>query len=124
MGSIPASAGEPRDTSWACGRVGSSVYPRECGGTHPAISGAYLLVTEGLSPRVRGNRVSHSRRNGSHSGYGLSPRVRGNLSLNSSLTVWALPPVYPRECGGTGGFPSTGKMSRLRSIPASAGEPR
>ena len=93
-GSIPARAGEPgssavyTNTGW--------VYPRACGGTreqHQVPSGH-----EGLSPRVRGNRVTtlpSSMSNGSiparagepHRSAG--PRGRGG--------------VYPRACGGTTG---------------------
>ena len=51
-GSIPARAGEPSVSSGH--RPKGRVYPRACGGTtgddHPPVP------TEGLSPRVRGNR--------------------------------------------------------------------
>ena len=53
QGSIPACAGEPyiASTLRACCRV----YPRVCGGTPRSIE--KTRRDEGLSPRVRGNRV-------------------------------------------------------------------
>ena len=49
--SIPASAGEP---DWQSRPLrGTSVYPRECGGTETAKEGTVAMW--GLSPRVRGN---------------------------------------------------------------------
>ena len=92
-----------------------SVYPRECGGTRDMQD--LDNDQDGLSPRVRGNRVRGGRviagprsipaSAGEPWRYpcmgwrsnGLSPRVRGNLLLKEG--------VYPVE----------------RSIPASAGEP-
>ena len=50
-GSIPASAGQPRDV--ASHRLSCAVYPRECGATS-APSGL-SAPCYGLSPRVRGN---------------------------------------------------------------------
>ena len=52
-GSIPASAGEPG--SAGPGTRAKAVYPRECGGTN--YSGIVRILGDGLSPRVRGNRV-------------------------------------------------------------------
>ncbi len=54
-GSIPASAGEPYDTSRLSPQ--KPVYPRECGGTTRAAS--IDVRRAGLSPRVRGN-LHHS----------------------------------------------------------------
>ena len=50
--SIPAPAGEPR--SRPPRRIGGAVYPRACGGTPGNV--AYRAATNGLSPRLRGNR--------------------------------------------------------------------
>ena len=112
-GSIPAPAGEPHVGVLHCRRGG--VYPRACGGT--PIMGCVVLLDEGLSPRLRGNRGSRERRHcrvGSipracggtgmtstsrSAGHGLSPRLRGNRLTRTS----------PDEYSG--------------SIPAPAGEP-
>ena len=53
MGSIPACAGEPPVTAaiLCCWRV----YPRVCGGTSRLMPSE--VPRQGLSPRVRGNRV-------------------------------------------------------------------
>ena len=132
--SIPASAGEPPRP----GRTlpGTSVYPRECGGTQ--FSQTERPQAVGLSPRVRGNRPT--------------PRVTapsgGSIpaSAGEPLTVWSRErhdEVYPRECGGTDSGGShvsahdglsprvrgnqvdlENKHATARSIPASAGEPR
>ena len=131
--SIPASAGEPP------GGAGSwkvpGVYPRECGGTTSCT--APNVSTTGLSPRVRGN---------------LSEAVEARLRVRSIPASAGEPaqdvqgtggrPVYPRECGGTAEartrlghihglsprvrgnlFLAVDRLSRQRSIPASAGEP-
>ena len=51
--SIPACAGEPWQEK--SGDLTDAVYPRVCGGTQRV---AYLqLLSQGLSPRVRGNRA-------------------------------------------------------------------
>ena len=52
--SIPARAGEPRQPGSLASGV--RVYPRACGGTDA--TPARLAQTQGLSPRVRGNRAS------------------------------------------------------------------
>ena len=52
-GSIPACAGEP--VAAGAGYSASAVYPRVCGGTHPAAW--HTIRRRGLSPRVRGNRL-------------------------------------------------------------------
>ncbi len=54
--SIPAGAGEPRDCG--PGRREVRVYPRRCGGTLREVF--RLTPAEGLSPQVRGNRVTPS----------------------------------------------------------------
>ena len=90
--SIPASAGEPRQSYHH--HKTPTVYPRECGGTI----------------WVENNRQD---------AYGLSPRVRGNPSYRKGgrILSWSIPAsagepmrcsllsqfqwVYPRECGGT-----------------------
>ena len=71
-----------------------TVYPRECGGTH--MRGNDRHLPEGLSPRVRGNLRRLRCRMEEN---GLSPRVRGNRIFTSRRAI------------------------RIRSIPASAGEP-
>ena len=53
-GSIPAYAGEPRPDLRRAARCG--VYPRVCGGTAGGIRVCPALP--GLSPRMRGNRIS------------------------------------------------------------------
>ena len=93
-GSIPARAGEPRRTS--SGHPLRRVYPRACGGT---LVGALIGQTiEGLSPRVRGNRLPVA-------GVGLDPRsipARAGEPSQPSL-VGLFKRVYPRACGGTRG---------------------
>ena len=53
VGSIPACAGEPTDSTSGC--TMRRVYPRVCGGT--TLSAVMRSVLSGLSPRVRGNPV-------------------------------------------------------------------
>ncbi len=57
VGSIPACAGEP--TGIDAARVDSKVYPRVCGGT--VLLDLPVDCLRGLSPRVRGNRLSGRR---------------------------------------------------------------
>ena len=131
--SIPARAGEPPR------RVGgghrSTVYPRACGGT--VSLGAHDNPATGLSPRVRGNlflaptTMSEGRSIPARAGEPMSVQV-----APASCTV------YPRACGGTSdcsgdgsrweglsprvrGNPmrSPSSLTRVRSIPARAGEP-
>ena len=71
-GSIPACAGEPSPSLWHGFAPG--VYPRVCGGTEHRKS--ILSTTDGLSPRVRGNRRY--------------------VTIRRSMLR-----VYPRVCGGT-----------------------
>ena len=91
-GSIPACAGEPGRFSEE--DIMPEVYPRVCGGTAAAV--ARMLRRQGLSPRVRGNRVLV---------WVVADAVR-------SIPACAGEPrpevgnqypgeVYPRVCGGT-----------------------
>ena len=133
VGSIPASAGEPRASRAGPGRGG--VYPRECGGTATHVSAAARLT--GLSPRVRGNQRLRDER----------PEVLGSIPASAGEPIPGSPSrsrsrVYPRECGGTeselagagrgGGLSprvrgnhghAPGRLVGAGSIPASAGEP-
>ena len=134
VGSIPASAGEPRSARRSSGR--KEVYPRECGGT--LATDASACTMRGLSPRVRGNRRWYPR-----------PEViLGSIPASAGEPKGVFPvigpaEVYPRECGGTerrtalmaarGGLSprvrgnrrgGSSPAPRRRSIPASAGEPR
>ena len=131
--SIPAYEGEPKKRS-ASGLL-SKVYPRVCGGTYGA--GDLARQAVGLSPRMRGNRISTRKsRNLRRSipAYAGEPR-------NDAGCVWTTE-VYPRVCGGTGQqraqsmvssglsprmrgnrWIASGAVSRSRSIPAYAGEP-
>ena len=92
-GSIPACAGEPPCASPS--RIVRGVYPRVCGGTGTLMGNAYL--GEGLSPRVRGNRLSRKPRLLQR---GSIPACAGepDVSSKSPEILW----VYPRVCGGTG----------------------
>ena len=133
QGSIPASAGEPASSPCADRRRG--VYPRECGGTHVGIGDR--VARQGLSPRVRGNRL-----------HGLAlPPEPGSIPASAGeppkdSSTGCRNGVYPRECGGTslpigdidrhsGLSPrvrgnrrrTLRRSSRSGSIPASAGEP-
>ena len=131
-GSIPACAGEPRRS--ASGRPASRVYPRVCGGTleclpwarcagvYPRVCGGTVLLaivvasSQGLSPRVRGNRERQCVRAVRH---GSIPACAGEPS---PPPVFAdLREVYPRVCGGT--VESRGWCGAAGSIPACAGEP-
>ena len=91
-GSIPASAGEPIQSSMK--RCPTRVYPRECGGTLSMVTKKNLR--NGLSPRVRGNRLANACY---LTPYRSIPASAGepNLSDSASYPIW----VYPRECGGT-----------------------
>ena len=133
-GSIPARAGEPGRSARPL--RGSRVYPRACGGALGAVIAANW--SQGLSPRVRGSRVS-----------GLSfRRYEGSIPARageprSSAPSAQGPRVYPRACGGAEHaappeLRPQGLSPRVRgsllpphqatlprgSIPARAGEPR
>ena len=131
--SIPACAGEPPSTTPKVPVM--RVYPRVCGGTHPA--GRRQHHRRGLSPRVRGNR---------RAGRARQMEARSiPACAGEPLAVWLQRKcewVYPRVCGGTAHAPrqrlwSLGLSPRVRgnplrpgsspaaqrSIPACAGEP-
>ena len=132
-GSIPACAGEPGAARCRC--IGTTVYPRVCGGTHLLRHLRHLL--HGLSPRVRGNRTVPPF---NHVFHRSIPACAGEPGI-------LIPPgwmlrVYPRVCGGTVSCrlhlcQSRGLSPRVRgnhcpdpcreerpgSIPACAGEP-
>ena len=132
-GSIPARAGEPRTGKPVAGSCG--VYPRACGGT--VGDTRRVLVSRGLSPRVRGNLRALARllvRFGS-----IPARAGEPQSTPANRTISE---VYPRACGGTfanitnmaqgdglsprvrGNLPIVCVINeRVRSIPARAGEP-
>ena len=131
--SIPACAGEPLATGAFC--VVVRVYPRVCGGTSPIRQ--HHPPDDGLSPRVRGNRLSIRR----CAAWSRSiPACAGEPPRR--LLTRSHPPVYPRVCGGTDAstydnLSGTGLSPRVRgnrrkadmqarqsrSIPACAGEP-
>ena len=91
-GSIPACAGEPGIRP--CNAAGKRVYPRVCGGTDG--NEIERRVNEGLSPRVRGNRV---RPDGAAELDGSIPACAGEPI--TTTTTMTMPTVYPRVCGGT-----------------------
>ncbi len=133
-GSIPACAGEPGKLR--ASRLRQWVYPRVCGGTRwtdPALS-----HEQGLSPRVRGNRIGETT---GYSGHRSIPACAGE-PVSQILLARAVK-VYPRVCGGTslwarartarrglsprvrGNHPRhPGQRPAIGSIPACAGEPR
>ena len=91
-GSIPAHAGEPRDSGQTILPV--EVYPRACGGT--AADELEKAEIKGLSPRMRGNPVHTLRqcvRPGSIPAHAGEPASRNSHS--------SVERVYPRACGGT-----------------------
>ena len=132
-GSIPACAGEPAISLLP--RSPHHLYPRVCGGT--CHSRVITRPLRGLSPRVRGNRVS------------LVPDVAPLRSIpacagepGQASPYPSMLTVYPRVCGGTGlVVPQSSHLRGLsprvrgnqrrgafrlvheRSIPACAGEP-
>ena len=134
LGSIPTGAGEPEHESRS--RRLQEVYPHGCGGTQSSLWPR--RESEGLSPRVRGNRGGchiHRCRSGS------IPTGAGEPEC------YPLPrreyKVYPHGCGGTEATPEKilqpeGLSPRVRgnqlrglarpagpgSIPTGAGEPR
>ena len=133
-GSIPACAGEPAPSNSAGLPV--MVYPRVCGGTNAGRR--YPFANDGLSPRVRGNRVC-AILGGTVAG--SIPACAGEPGIKGDL--WNSSTVYPRVCGGTRnaavakswpqglsprvrGNPNLAIRggTRSRSIPACAGEPR
>ena len=132
--SIPACAGEPRLRQTPPAKT--RVYPRVCGGTSPRTTRCSSEC--GLSPRVRGNRRSGSRRSERHRSI---PACAGEPAKEVADAAAAA--VYPRVCGGTArefgrtvvrsglsprvrGNPCPGRCdsASIGSIPACAGEPR
>ena len=131
--SIPACAGEP--PPYPLPSATCAVYPRVCGGTVPEhLTGEN---SNGLSPRVRGNRTGGQRR-------GLRPRSIPACAGEPGYQPAPAPAhrVYPRVCGGTtgrviprpfirglsprvrGNLPGLcAERQTQRSIPACAGEP-
>ena len=105
VGSIPACAGQPN-----AGRLARSrdrVYPRVCGATPDGQ--ASTPTTQGLSPRVRGNR----------SGGYRWPGLRGSIpACAGQPDRWPLPDfqysVYPRVCGAT--YPSLLNIDRSTGL--------
>ena len=131
--SIPACAGEPITSTMQ--PLMRWVYPRVCGGTNTARAEDY--EDQGLSPRVRGNRLAVLP---AVLPIGSIPACAGEPPIGCGLRVLAV--VYPRVCGGTllqyhGQLPANGLSPRVRgnlirrpsgcarcgSIPACAGEP-
>ena len=131
MRSIPACAGEPERYEKS---VGTSVYPRVCGGTRAVRKKCWY---ERLSPRVRGNQSGTKKVLVRAS----IPACAGEPAARRGAGRPGL--VYPRVCGGTwwaGTFRwwAGGLSPRVRgnpnciirawtwagSIPACAGEPR
>ncbi len=92
MGSIPACAGEPMRPPIAVPMI--KVYPRVCGGTHPACLPA--ARTPGLSPRVRGNPKRMTR---TVFFIGSIPACAGEPAMPICRAAARM--VYPRVCGGT-----------------------
>ena len=90
--SIPAHAGEPVIYRYPLDMI--QVYPRTCGGTVIAVTGASDGL--GLSPHMRGNpdQFDHI-----PSEWGSIPAHAGEPASGtwSCTAVW----VYPRTCGGT-----------------------
>ena len=76
-GSIPACAGEPHGSGASL--ILSAVYPRVCGGTAAVEAGK--LPRQGLSPRVRGNRI---RRDDDVAALGSIPACAGEPARSST----------------------------------------
>ena len=111
--SIPACAGEPPVEADSQPMV--EVYPRVCGGTQRKTE--WTLRREGLSPRVRGNLAKQALEPG---GCGSIPACAGEPWPGGRRHLGH--PVYPRVCGGTGGFPllrhtAHGLSPRVRGNP-------
>ena len=117
-GSIPACAGEPTPAPAWTSRAW--VYPRVCGGTMGGLAGEERA--NGLSPRVRGNRMRRRQ-----------PTIRKrSIPACAGEPREIAPPlvsraVYPRVCGGTGlplgdDAPLPGLSPRVRGNPPSQPE--
>ena len=112
-GSIPADAGQPHRRSSLRDR--SRVYPRGCGAT--TAKAANLLLSRGLSPRMRGNLQQGKamiERRGSIPADAGQPWPPGCRCLPAG--------VYPRGCGGNH-TAFDGVFLQHGSIPADAGQP-
>ena len=90
--SIPACAGEPIRAHR--GHIRRRVYPRVCGGTHRRPR--QPLGRPGLSPRVRGNRLTQAM---AYLAVGSIPACAGEPRPGRPGRPCR--PVYPRVCGGT-----------------------
>ena len=110
-GSIPAWAGEPTNLDLPGSVI--KVYPRVGGGTGPPP--ARFPRHRGLSPRGRGNRFR-----GTAPRTTVYPRVGGG-TVKEPLTDMIAQGLSPRGRGNPQYPPPLG--SRMRSIPAWAGEP-
>ena len=113
-GSIPARAGEPRNSRSAISA--STVYPRACGGTN--LINRASSIDEGLSPRVRGNPLMRARGAWSR---GSIPARAGEPWASAPIMICA--GVYPRACGGTCSVWYTTPLTRGLS-PRVRGNPR
>ena len=92
VGPIPARAGEPGEDAGL--PVAVRAYPRACGGTRPASGRNH--AQDGLSPRVRGNRLLVGRL---LRGEGPIP-ARAGEPPSPRREPWVRG-AYPRACGGT-----------------------
>ena len=134
LGSIPASAGQPKQPGAEVREF--SVYPRECGAA--AVLCIHVAKSRGLSPRVRGSLIGNA---SIVKDFGSIPASAGQPHSGVNALVYSQ--VYPRECGAANIFnvrqPYHGGLSprvrgsqylqctstvSRRSIPASAGQPR
>ena len=133
-GSIPTRAGKPASAR-TNGDV-DRVYPHACGET--LFADAYDRALEGLSPRVRGNRIAEA----------SAARVQGSIPTRAGKPRIGIPNsyrtrVYPHACGETASahdilLDQEGLSPRVRgnrharahvaavagSIPTRAGKPR
>ena len=92
------------------------VYPRVCGGAWP--SGSTAVAVTGLSPRVRGSRVSLKPTN---TPFRSIPACAGEPGAAQGSDAGER--VYPRVCGGAYHVFHRIVIIVWRSIPACAGEP-
>ena len=111
--SIPACAGEPQVGGQRRREI--MVYPRVCGGTTYDATG--VTPTDGLSPRVRGNRSGR---------YDVTEYARSIPACagepRSHFQNQAVPRVYPRVCGGTT-TPAALRVKRRGLSPRVRGNP-
>ena len=116
-GPIPACAGQPSYQGADC--CLSAAYPRVCGAT--GYTGFPPKDGQGLSPRVRGNRIAVT---SVFRTWGPIPACAGQ-PLNH-LCRYYCPRAYPRVCGATASSSSTsmcpwGLSPRVRGNRAGAG---